>query len=272
MTKNAVAEVKKTSVALVGADDFASLAGEGFGDTNASDFVIPRIGILGDLSPQLKKSNAKYIAGAEVGDIVDGALGEVLAKGYAGETVHLLPVKRVKEILEWKPRTAGGGLVSREPLIGNFEDVAKKRGAKLNEEKYEWKLPNGNELIETWQLYCLDLARDAMPVFVPFKKSNIKVIKPWFTKRANTKFPGTHNTLPLLFRTIYLGSFEDSGNGNTWPNYTIADGPSLPEMGDYTDLKIASESFLEVLKSGAYVADIDEETSGAVSDDDYIPF
>lgn len=271
MAKNEVAEVKKVNTALVGADDFASLAGEGFGDTNASDFVIPRLGLLGELSPQLKKSNAKYIAGAEVGDIVDGALGEILAKGYAGETVQLLPVKRVKEVLEWKPRTAGGGLVSREPLVGNFEDIAKRRGAKLNEEKFEWKLANGNELIETWQLYCLDLSRDAMPVFVPFKKSNIKVIKPWFTKRANTKFPGTQNALPLLFRTIYLGAFEDSGSGNTWSNWTITDGPSLPEMGDYSDLKLAAESFLEILKSGAYVADIDEETAGTTGDEE-IPF
>lgn len=269
-TNNAVAEVKKTN-AIVGADDFAGLAGEGFGDTSASDFVIPRLGLLGELSPQLKKSNAKHLETSEVGDIVDAALGEILAKGYSGETVHLLPVKRVKEILEWKPRTAGGGLVSREPLVGNFEDVAKRRGAKVND-KYEYKLDNSNELIETWQLYCLDLTRDAMPVFVPFKKSNIKVIKPWFTKRANTKFPGSQNSLPLLFRTIHLGSFEDSGNGNTWSNWTITDGPSLPEMGDYSDIKAAAESFLEILKSGDFVADLNEDLDGAANDGDNVPF
>jgi len=271
MAKNEVAEIKKTNTALAGADDFAGLAGEGFGETSASDFVIPRLGLLGELSPQLKKSNAKYLPTAEVGDIVDSALGEILAKGYAGGNVHLLPVKRVKEVLEWKPRTAGGGLVSREPLVGNFEDLAKRRGAKLNEEKYEWKLANGNELIETWQLYCLDLSRDGMPVFVPFKKSNIKVIKPWFTKRANTKFPGTQNALPLLFRTIYLGAFEDSGS-NTWSNWTITDGASLPEMGDYQDIKLAAENFLDILKSGNYTADIDEEVAGSHDDSDDTPF
>ncbi len=270
MTKNAVAEIKKTNTALVGAEDFASLAGEGFGETNATDFVIPRLGLLGELSPQLKKSNAKYIAGAEVGDIVDAALGEVLAKGYNGEVVQLLPVKRVKEVLEWKPRTAGGGLVHREPLLVPFEDYARKRGAKQDAEKYEFKLANGNELIETWQLYCLDLSRGAMPCFVPFKKSNLKVIRTWFTKRANTKIPGTPNALPLLFRTIDLGSFEDSGNSNTWANYTISDGPSLPEMGDYTDLKMAAEAFLDILKSGNYTADIDQEESGTTDND--IPF
>lgn len=268
MSKNAVTEVKKN--AIVGAEDFAGLAGEGFGEVSASDFVIPRIGLIGELSPQLKKSNAKYIEGAEVGDIIDAALGEILAKGYAKETVHLLPIKRVKEVLEWKPRTAGGGLVSREPLVGNFEDYAKKRGAKQDKEKYEFKLPNNNELIETWQLYCLDLARDGLPVFVPFKKSNIKIAKTWFTKRANTKFPGTQNALPLLFRTINLGSFEDSGNSNTWANFTITEGPSLPELGDYADLKAAAEGFLEILKSGNYTADIDHEEAGT-SDSD-VPF
>ena len=89
--------------------------------------------------------------------------------------------------------------------------------------------------------------------------SNIKIAKTWFTKRANTKFPGTQNALPLLFRTIHLGSFEDSGNSNTWANFTITEGPSLPELGDYADLKAAAEGFLEILKSGNYTADIDQE-------------
>lgn len=269
MSKNAVTEVKNN--ALIGAEEFAGLAGEGFGDISSSDFVIPRLGLLGELSPQLKKSHAKYLAGSEVGDLVDSALGEVLAKGYNGETIHLLPVKRVKEVLEWRPRTAGGGLVSREPLVGTFEDHAKKRGAKQDSEKYEFKLSNGNELIENWQLYCLDLSRDCLPIFVPFKKSNIKQIKPWFTKRANTKFPNSQKALPLLFRTIYLGSFEDSGNSNTWANFTITDGPSLPELGDYTDIRVAAENFLDILKSGNFVAD-DEQDVGGSSDDESIPF
>lgn len=264
MSKTEVAVKKENAIA--GMDDFASLAGEGFGDTNSSDFVIPRLGLVGDLSPQRKEGNAKYLADAKVGDIIDGALNEILAKGYAGETVHFLPVKRVKEVLEWKPRSAGGGLVSREPLVGRIEDVAKARGANVND-KFEWKLPNNNELIETWQLYGLDLGRDCMPVFVPFKKSNIKVVKPWFTKRANTKFPGTQNALPLLFRTVLLGSFKDSGNGNEWSNWTITESASLPEMGDYKDIKAAAEAFLDILKSGAFVADVDQETS-----DDDIPF
>lgn len=266
MSKNAVTEVKNN--AIVGAEDFAGLAGEGFGETTSSDFVIPRLGLLGDLSPQIKKGNAKFIQGAETGDIVDSALGEILAKGYEGETVHFLPVKRVKEVLRWKPRSAGGGLVSREPLTVRFEDFAKANGATQND-KFEWKVANGDEYIETWNLYGLDLGRDCMPCFAPFKKSNLKIIRPWFTKRANTKFPGTQNPLPLLFRTVLLGSFKDSGNGNEWSNWSITDDVSLPEMGDYSDIKGAAEAFLEILKSGDFIADVDNE-SETPSDD--IPF
>lgn len=245
--------------------DFGEFGGEdGFGDTNSSDFVIPRIGLIGDLSPQIKKGNAKYIHGAEVGDIIDAALGEVLAKGYEGESVLFLPVKRIKEVITWKPRGQGGGIVNREPLVVRMDEYATKHGAVLND-KNEWRLPNGNEMIETWQLYGLDLSRQGMPCFIPFKKSNLKVIKPWFTKRKNTKNPKSGQTLPLLFRTILLGSFKDSGNGNEWSNWTIAEGVSLPEIDGWRDIKTGAEGFLEILDSGAYTADVDE--SGEVNDD-----
>jgi hypothetical protein len=256
MTKNAVAV--KNETLPVEAFDFDEFGGnDGFGDTNASDFVIPRIGLIGDLSPQIKRGNAKFIPGAEVGDIIDAALGEVLAKGYEGETIQFLPVKRVKEVIRWKPRNAGGGIVSREPLVVRMDEYAAKHGAVLND-KNEYKLSNGDEVIETWNLFGLDLSRQGMPCFVPFKKSNLRVIKPWFTKRKNQKNPKNGSTLPLLFRTILLGSFKDSGNGNEWSNWTITEGQTLPEIEGWKDIKAGADAFLEILEEGAYVADVAE--------------
>lgn len=257
-----VALKKENEIVMANFDGFEDFAGEGFGDTNASDFVIPRLGLIGQLSPQIKRGNAKFIEGAEVGDIADVSLNSILAKGYDGEGVHLLPVMRIKEVIEWKPRTAGGGMVSRTPLTTTIDDFASKAGAVQND-KFEWKIPNGNELIETWNLFCIDIDR-FMPVFVPFKKSNLKMIKPWFTQRNQSKFPRGHaqagRSLPLLFRTVKLSSFEDSGNGNEWANWKIEDGVSLPELGeDGLDLKQAAADLLHILKEGSYKAEIDND-------------
>lgn len=270
-----VATTKQNEIVNTAAfDDFADFAGEGFGETNSSDFVIPRLGLVGDLSPQKKRGDAKYIEGSETGDIIDSALNIVVAKGYGfgneAETVPFLPVKRIKEVITWKPRNAGGGIVHREVLTTTIEEYAKKVGATQND-RFEWKLPNGDEVIETWQLYGLDLIRN-MPVFVPFKKTNLKAVKPWFTQRFGTKFPvGTKaagKTVPLLFRVVNLHSFEDSGNGNKWANWKMVDGKSLPELENGAELKTLAEDFLAILNDGAFTADLNEDTPV----DEDIPF
>lgn len=280
MAKNEVATIEENANALATEADlaiFGDYAGADFEDTNASDFVIPRITLLGDLSPQIKKSNAaKYIEGAEVGDIIDAGLNVKLKSGFAGERLHLLPVRRIKEVIEWKPRTAGGGIVSRTVLTGGLtiEKIAKEKNAKQNE-KFEWKLDNGNELIETWQLYCIDIERE-MPVFVPFKKSNIKMVKPWFTQRANAKFPdgrrdanGRPARLPLFFRTIHLGSFLDSGNGNEWSNYDIKEGEVVTTLPNGHDLAQTAKDLIEILSAGAFKTEMEGELD---NDGEDIPF
>ena len=269
MTKNAVAVKNETLPADTSLfDDFA---GEGFGKTTASDFVIPRIGIIGDLSPQLKKNKAEYIEGVQVGDLVDIAMGEILARGFDDETFTFLPVVRVKEAIEWKPRTAGGGIVSRHILDGeDFAAYASSKGASLND-KNEWKLPNGNEIIETHQYYGINL-KSGRPSFIPMKKSNLKIARKWFTQMRDLKLPSGKGA-PMFYRTYEIGSFLDSGNGNDWPNFTVTGGKLLTEVDGWQDIALAASELLKIIQEGNYRADIeneaaDVENEAAESDDD----
>lgn len=259
-----LAVANAASLELIGDFDFGD---GGFGAITSSDIVISRIGVVGALSPQLKKDNAKHIPGVEIGDVVDISNNLILAKGFEGEKKKFLPFARVKEVIEWKPRSAGGGIESREILSKNMDAYAPTRGAKQNE-KYHWLLPNGNELIETWQTYCLDLDR-MVPVFIPFKKSNLKMVKPWFTNRANLKFasgPNAGKRQPLYARLIELGSFEDSGNGNEWPNYTIKDAEGLAEVENAIEVRDYVQELLKQLQEGNIKLDEDgmneEEETG----------
>ncbi|MGL4675261.1 MAG: hypothetical protein ACRCXK_10405, partial [Wohlfahrtiimonas sp.] len=226
--KTEVSNVKNNAVAISGA--FDDYAGDGYGTTTKSDFIIPRISVLNALSVELKKNDAKYIEGSEAGDLVDTGFGKILSK--AGKSFTFLPVMRHKEVIEWKPRTAGGGIVSRKPLEVEMDDYATKIGAKLNE-KYEYKLPNGNEVIETWQFYglILDSYGDVQPAFLPMKKSNLKVARKWFSTMKKTKLPSGKDA-PMFYSTWQIGSFEDSGNGNEWWNFTVNKGSLLMEIED----------------------------------------
>lgn len=273
MAKNEIEEIKNSQLMVF--DDIESDGDGGFGEVNSSDFVIPRIALIGDLSPQKRKNDAKYINGVETGDIVDAGLGVLLAKGYQSndkKPIHVVPVRRIREAIEWRPRNSGGGIINRE-ILGSkdFKDIASSRGAHYDEMIKAWKLPNGNTLIDTWQLYVIDIER-GMPCFIPMKNSNIKMIKPWFTARRQFKFPRGHKAagqiVPLYAKTLYLSSFEDTDGTNAWPNWTLSDGVPTMSLESGSDLIAAAKELNAILSEGSFVAELKDDES--TSDD--IPF
>ena len=254
--KNEVVAAKTNAVANVG--EFDDFAGQGYGHQAATDYVIPRIAVLGDLSPQVKENKEEYISGAKIGDLVDTAMGEILAK--RGEAFSFLPVIRVKEVIEWKPRTQGGGIVNREVLEDTMENYANAHGLKQNE-KFEYLNSKGNELIETHQWYGIILNGDYRWAFLPLKKSNLKVGRKWFTKATSVKLPSGQQA-PLFYKTYQVGSFLDSGNGNEWYNFKIGDGALLPEFTeDWKPIFESAKKLLEAVKSGQAKGDVREDVN-----------
>lgn len=256
---NAITKANKTELATATAfDDFA---GAGFGHQDASDFLIPRYAVLGDLSPQIKKNKAEYIEGAEVGDIVDVAMGEILAK--QGQTTNFLPVLRVKEAIEWKPRSAGGGIVNRVILNESMDDYAGRLGVTRND-KFEYINKSGNEIIETWQYYGLNLDRDNRWSFIPMKKSNLKVARKWNTRANAIKLPNGAQA-PLFYKTYKLGTFLDSGNQNEWYNWEIKDGPLLQDYApNWQEIFQSAVNLKKAVESGQAKGDVrgvDEENA-----------
>ena len=266
MSKNTIVKTNE-STALVAETAFDAFAGEGYGHQAASDFLIPRIAVLGDLSPQVKKNKEEYIDGAEVGDIADTAMGEILAKQKS--FFGFLPVIRIKEVIEWKPRTQGGGIVSRVELTDTMENYANKLGVKQNE-KFEYLTANGNEIIETHQWYGVILLPngDSRWAFLPMKKSNLKVARKWFTKATSIKLPSGAQA-PLFFKTYQIGSFLDNGNGNEWWNYKVNDGPLLQEYSDkWQDIFKDAIKLKEAVESGQAKGDVREDVvDGATNGD-----
>lgn len=251
-----IAEKKEFS--LVDPSAFDDYAEAGLGKLTRSDVVIPRIAVLSSLSPQLKKNKAEYIEGSEEGDIVDVAMNRILAKGLNDEAFLFLPVVRVKECIVWKPRSSGGGIVSRE-VIDDMEHYAAKIGATRNV-KGAFLLPDGTEAIETIQFYGLVLSGDyPSPAFIPMKKSSMKVARKWTTKLSNTLLPSGKRA-PLFYRSWNIGAFLDSNADGEWGNFRVTEGPLLNELPNASDVFTAATELLKVIQSGEFKADLDQET------------
>lgn len=260
---NAVAVKNENAIAMTGLASFEDMETDlGF---DSSDLVTPRIVIVGDLSPQKKKSSEKYIEGVETGDIVDDSTGEILAK-FEKETFDFLPVARTKEAIRWKPKRAG--LASRTTLAKGhrFDAFAESEGLTRNDD-YQYIYPNGDELVEHWNYFGLDLSRGGTPAFISMKKTNMKIGKRWNTLMENAKLPNGKKS-PRMYTHVYsIGAFLDSGNDNEWPNWTVSQKCYLGDLENADELFERANSLFEIVNIGAYRADIAEDAV-----DEEIPF
>jgi hypothetical protein len=127
-------------------------AGAGLEGMTAQDLQIPRISILQANSPQVKKSDGKYVKGAEEGDFFDNVANAVYAKGDAG--FLFIPVARRRANIEWIPKDAGGGFIADH----GANDAILSQCTK--DEKNRMMLKNGHEIVTTQEYYIVALDAD----------------------------------------------------------------------------------------------------------------
>lgn len=260
MAKTDIAEVKNTAIANVtDMEAFAGFEGAGAEEVTARDRRIPRIAILEPLSPQLKKNHEKAITGARAGDIVDTGVGEVI--GGEENPILFLPVKFVKEYLEWAPRDGGKG------LQGRHKDASILQQCEQND-KGAYFLPNGNEVIETAQFFGLNLADLNSPVwsFVPMSKGRYSAAKDFVERLARIKLPNG-KPAPYFFQSWNLASLHTTKNNNDYYTWSIKPGPKVMELGDNWQLIVEeAKAMLAGLSEGTVSAVHDEEPGQASED------
>lgn len=108
-------------------------------DVTVKDLILPRIDVLQALSPQIKKSDPKYIDGAEQGLVFNTLSGELY-----GDSIKFVPVVFKREFVLWQDRKSGGG------FRGAFqtEDAAEQ-------ERSMQENPEGHEVVETHNHFIL---------------------------------------------------------------------------------------------------------------------
>lgn len=246
MPKNAVATVARTDLANADAlDVFASFAGQGFENVTSKDMLIPRLTILQALSPNLKKANAKYVPGSSEGDILDTGTGELMPN-----PLEFLPAYFNKAYLEWAPRESGGG------LKGVHDNDSILRECRIDERRNH-VLPNGNTVVETGQMFGLNLSAMGRPSFIAFTSTQLRKLRQWLTLANGERIDvgGRQIQPPLFYRAYLLGTAPEGNNKGTWAGWTIGRGPVLTGRPDWRDLMARVTEFRASLQTGTVQAD-----------------
>ena len=99
---NQVTKKEKSDVALTGM--FEEDANTSFSNMGSDDFALPFLRVLGQLSPETNKRDAKYVEGAEPGMIFNTVTKQI----YDGEKgVSVVPCYYKREYVEWSDRGEG---------------------------------------------------------------------------------------------------------------------------------------------------------------------
>ena len=208
---------------------FEEDAGMGLEDVSTDDMQIPFLRLIQALSPQLKKSDPAFIEGASQGDIFNTVTNKVW---QADKGVTVLPVHFIQKLLEFVPRSAGGGFVGElNPNGPEVQQAVRDKGSGME------VLPNGNELVRTAQHYVKIVHEDGTleSAIVDMKKTQLKVSRKWITLIAMQKHNG--NTLPSFANTYQLKSIEDGNDKGSWYSWSIGFNAPVSSMDDYRECK-----------------------------------
>lgn len=237
--------VKKSEQALAVAAQFEQTAAEdsGFEEAGFESYALPFLTVLQSLSPQVKKSEAEYIKGAEEGMLFNTATQELM-DGEAG--VQIVPVHYRRAFLEWVPRAKGGGF--KGEMDPNNPDILKCTKNDMGRDI----LPNGNECADTRIHYVLVVKPDGAInwAVMSMTYTQIKKSKVLMSQLQNLKFKradGSKFTPPTYASIFNVTTVPESNDKGSWMGW------KFERAGNVEDPAIVEQAklFREALKSGA---------------------
>ena len=245
MSKNPVV-IEDPSKAVALPDDMTNFLSEndgaGFDNIKPTDLAVPYFQVLQALSPAVKKGPER-IPGAEEGDIISTLTKEVV-KGEEG--IRVIPAAYTKKIIEWIPRTAGGGFVAQHEFDQEMIDKA------IKDEKGKPMTADGNQLVETAIFFILRLKDDGSTEhgIISMTSTQLKKARAWNAIRMNFHhtLPNGKTIVPPAWAQIYhLTTVQESKADQTWFGWRT---PSNPEIVTDKALAMAAKKFAEDVMGG----------------------
>ena len=253
--EKAIKKKEDTSIAL--ASMFEEDASTGLDNMGADDMALPFLRVLGQLSPEINKRDAKYVEGAEAGMIFN----TVTKVAYDGEKgLNIIPCYYKREYVEWSDR--GQGTSAPVAIHSVASGIIKEttRGS-------DWKdrLPNGNYLENTASYYVL--TEDMQTALIPMKSTQLKVSRAWNSMMNSIKLEGKNGLFtPSSYSHMYrLKSVQQTNDKGTWFGW------SVEKEGPVQDKRLygAAKEFAISCSSGDVKAKASEDSTEEKSD---VPF
>ena len=237
---NQVTEKKKTDVALTSM--FEQDANTSFSNMDTDDYALPFLRVLGQLSPECNKRDAKYVDGAEPGMIFNTVTKQL----YDGEGgVNIIPCYYKREYVEWSDRGEG---TSAPVAIHSVDSGIIKEATR--DASYKDRLPNGNYLENTASYFVL--IDDGTSALISMKSTQLKVSRSWNSMMNSIKLKGKNGMFtPAMCSHVYnLKTVQQSNDKGTWFGWNIEKVGPVQDK----DLYEAAKSFASSVNKGDVTA------------------
>ncbi len=259
---NEVAKKKGTELSTDLMSDIFAVAGEG-AVFDVDELIVPRIKIAQQMSPELKKSDAKFIPGLSASDMFNSLTSEMYdgAKG-----VLFLPCHTDTSYVEF-----GAG------VNGGFIGILEKDDPRVSQTTREGStevLSNGNELVVSDNFYGLIVSDDggSEPVVVPMASSKRKIARRWKSMIAlqRVEHNGVKKTAPITATLWNLRVVDETNKRNeTYGNYAVA---KVRQLNGDEDRSLWQEALAFRTSCLAGGVKAPEESSSSSDNGDDLPF
>ena len=225
---NQVAEKKEGALAT---NLFEADANQGAQNISQEDLALPFLKVLGQLSPEVNRRDAKYVKGAEPGKIINTVTNELF------DEIKIIPCHYKRQYIEWQDRgTSTGAPVAIHEASSDIVSQT-TRG-----KDYKDRLPNGNYLDNTAQHFVLALGKTPQTALISMKGTQLKVSRKWNSMMMGIKMQGKNGLFtPPTYSHIYnLKTVQMSNDKGTWFGWDVT------KVGPVTD-----KSFYDMAKTFA---------------------
>ena len=206
-----VTNKKENAVATV---NFEADAGQGLNMTQ-EDLALPFLKVLGQLSPECNKRDAKYVEKAEPGMIINTVTNEI----YDGEKgIDVVPVYYKRQYVEWQDRGESQGAPVKIYEAG--DDLPKTQRDKSNKDR----LSNGNYLETTASHFVVVLGKNPTTALISMKATQLKISRKWNSMMSGLKLQGKNGMFtPPTYSHIYkLKTVQQSNDKGTWFGWDVS--------------------------------------------------
>ena len=214
---------------------FEADAGAGISNIKQDDLALPFLKVLGQLSPECNKRDAKHVEGAEPGMIINTVTNE-LFDGVKG--IDVLPVYYKRQYIEWQDRGESQGAPVH--IYDAGDDIPKTTRDKGNKDR----LANGNYLENTASHFVVLLSKTPTTALISMKATQLKISRKWNSMMMGIKMQGkTGLFTPPTYSHIYkLKTVQQSNDKGTWFGWDVSKVGPITDKGIYEIAKSFSKN------------------------------